>query len=95
MATDHELELAGDELQSLLRRAVAALMDDNIPEVWQILEVQAYRASRNWDRLRGRPVPTDEQIAEARRALAELGERAQEAVNDRLLTEVRRTVESH
>lgn len=94
MATQHELERAGDELQALLRRAVAALMDDNVAEVWQILEVQAYWANRRWDQLRGRPVPTEAEIADAREALQRLAREAQAAMDEQQMRAVREVSES-
>lgn len=57
----------GDRLRSVIQRAVLALMRDDVVEAWQILDgLDAARACIEWDRLRGREVPSAGQLEHAR-----------------------------
>ena len=93
MHTAEDLKTAGDELQALLRRAVVALVDENTDELWRVLDVDAFKASNEWDRLRGRDYVTPEQIAEGRRNLVALARDAEAAVGNEAMDAVRCTSE--
>lgn len=67
-----ELAQAGDELRALIGRALEEFMVGSDGEALKMLDLDGFRLCRRWDQLRGRPVPSDAELAEGRRQLEAL-----------------------
>lgn len=88
-----ELAQAGDELQSVMRRALQEFMVGSDAEAIRILDVDGFHANRRWDQALGRPVPTEAELAAGREGLEQLGREAQAAVDEQHMRAVRETSE--
>lgn len=68
-AVDNDLAQAGDGLKGIINHAIAALNAGDIDTVWDVLDHDSYMAVREWDKLRGRDVPSLGSLEEGRREL--------------------------
>jgi hypothetical protein len=55
---EYEIAEAGDRLQQVIERAVAALVGRDEQALWQVLDHDSFLALREWDKVRGREVPS-------------------------------------
>ena len=63
---EHEIAEAGDRLQQVIKRAVAALMAGDDTALWQVLDHDSFLALREWDKVRGREVPSLSSLMDSR-----------------------------
>lgn len=57
---------AGDRLKQIMERAIGALLADDQRALWEVLDRDSFLAMREWDKLRGREVPSLSMLEDSR-----------------------------